>query len=36
MAIETVESSPKAFASFFADEVERWGRVIKDAGIKAG
>lgn len=35
MAIETVESSPPAFAAFFASEVETWGRVIKEAGIRA-
>ena len=35
MAIETVESNPQAFASFFASEVETWGKVIKDAQIKA-
>jgi tripartite-type tricarboxylate transporter receptor subunit TctC len=35
MAIEPVESTPQAFASFFASEVETWGRVIKDAQIKA-
>lgn len=36
MAIEPVESNPKAFGSFFASEVENWGRVIKEAQIKAG
>lgn len=35
MAIETVESNPQAFASFFSSEVETWGKVIKDAQIKA-
>jgi tripartite-type tricarboxylate transporter receptor subunit TctC len=35
MAIEPVESNPQAFASFFASEVETWGRVIKEAQIKA-
>jgi len=35
MAIETVESNPQAFTSFFASEVETWGKVIKDAQIKA-
>lgn len=35
MAIEPVESNPKAFASFFASEVETWGRVIKEAQIRA-
>jgi tripartite-type tricarboxylate transporter receptor subunit TctC len=35
LAIEPVSSSPEAFAAFFANEVERWGRVIREAGIKA-
>jgi len=35
LAIEPVESSPEAFAVFFASEVERWGRVIREGGIKA-
>jgi tripartite-type tricarboxylate transporter receptor subunit TctC len=35
LAIEPVESSPEAFAAFFANEVERWGRVIREGGIKA-
>lgn len=35
MAIETVESSPSAFASFFASEIDTWGRVIREAGIRA-
>jgi tripartite-type tricarboxylate transporter receptor subunit TctC len=35
MAIEPVDSNPQAFASFFASEVETWGRVIKEAQIKA-
>jgi len=35
MAIETVESNPQAFSSFFASEVETWSKVIKDAQIKA-
>jgi len=35
MAIETVESNPQAFSSFFANEVETWSKVIKDAQIKA-
>jgi tripartite-type tricarboxylate transporter receptor subunit TctC len=35
LTIEPVESSPEAFAAFFADQVETWGRVVREAGIKA-
>ncbi len=28
--------SPREFGNYLKDEVERWGRVIKNAGIKAG
>jgi tripartite-type tricarboxylate transporter receptor subunit TctC len=35
MAIETVDSNPQAFAAFFASQVDTWGRVIKEAGIRA-
>jgi tripartite-type tricarboxylate transporter receptor subunit TctC len=35
LTIEIVESSPDAFATFFAQEVETWGRVVREAGIKA-
>ena len=35
LTIEPVESSPDAFAAFFASEVETWGRIVREAGIKA-
>lgn len=35
LAIETVDSNPQAFAAFFASQVDTWGRVIKEAGIRA-
>lgn len=34
LGIEPVDSNPQAFAAFFASEVETWGRVIREAGIK--
>jgi tripartite-type tricarboxylate transporter receptor subunit TctC len=33
LTIEPVESSPAAFAAFFADQVETWGNVVREAGI---
>jgi tripartite-type tricarboxylate transporter receptor subunit TctC len=33
LTIEPVESSPAAFATFFANEVETWGKVVREAGI---
>jgi tripartite-type tricarboxylate transporter receptor subunit TctC len=35
LTIEPVESSPEAFAAFFTAEVETWGRIVREAGIKA-
>ena len=35
MAIEPIESNPKAFAAFFSSEVETWGKLIKDSHIRA-
>jgi tripartite-type tricarboxylate transporter receptor subunit TctC len=28
-------SSPEAFAKYLRDEIARWGRLIRDKGIKA-
>ena len=35
LGAEPVGSSPQAFASYIKEEVARWGKVIKAAGIKA-
>lgn len=35
LAIEIVGSDPPAFSAFFRAEVERWGAVIREAGIRA-
>ena len=32
--IEVVGNSPEAFASFIKGEIDRMGKVIKDAGIR--
>jgi len=29
------DASPAVFAAFVRDEFNRWGKVVKDAGIKA-
>ena len=31
---ETVGSTPKEFAAFLKAEMQKWSKVIKDAGIK--
>jgi tripartite-type tricarboxylate transporter receptor subunit TctC len=33
LTIEPVDSSPADFATFFAGQVDAWGRVVRDAGI---
>ena len=33
--MEILASSPETFAQFQAVEQERWGRIIRDNGIKA-
>ena len=33
---EAVDSNPAAFKAFLENETRRWGKVLKDAGIKAG
>jgi hypothetical protein len=33
MGVEPVISTPPVFADFLRDEVAKWTRVIKDAGI---
>ena len=35
IGVETVASSPDAFAATMRRDIDRWGRVIKDAGIRA-
>jgi tripartite-type tricarboxylate transporter receptor subunit TctC len=32
--VETVASSPEAFAAGMRREIERWGKVIRDANIR--
>jgi tripartite-type tricarboxylate transporter receptor subunit TctC len=32
--VETVGSTPEEFASFLKLEVNRWGKIVKQAGIK--
>jgi tripartite-type tricarboxylate transporter receptor subunit TctC len=32
--VEAVGSSPQAFAGFLGMEIEKWARVVRDAGIK--
>ena len=34
--MDIVASSPEAFGRFVAGEIERWGKVVRDNGIKAG
>jgi tripartite-type tricarboxylate transporter receptor subunit TctC len=31
---EAVESTPKEFPALLKDEMQKWGTVIRDAGIK--
>ena len=33
--IEIVTSTPERFAAYFASEVVRWGKVVREAGVKA-
>ena len=33
-AVEVVGSSPEQFAATIKSEITKWGKVIKDAGIK--
>jgi tripartite-type tricarboxylate transporter receptor subunit TctC len=34
--IETRANTPEEFRAFVADQMERWGKVVKDANIKLG
>jgi len=34
LAVATISSSPEEFGKFMADETARWGKLIKDAGLK--
>ena len=34
VGVETVASSPEEFAATMRRDIERWGKVIKEAGIK--
>lgn len=35
LGVQGIGSTPQEFGTFFAGEMERWGRVIREAGIKA-
>ena len=35
LGVDVAAGSPEQFASFLKGEVERWAKVIRDAGIKA-
>jgi len=35
MGADVVGNSPEQFATFWRNESEKWGRVIREAGIKA-
>ena len=32
---QTTTSTPEQFSTFLRSEVDRWGKVIREAGIKA-
>jgi tripartite-type tricarboxylate transporter receptor subunit TctC len=34
--IETRANTPEEFQAFVKDQMQRWGKVVKDAGIKLG
>jgi tripartite-type tricarboxylate transporter receptor subunit TctC len=34
LGVDAISSTPEAFAGFMAAETERWGKLIKDAGLK--
>ena len=36
MGVQVTASSPDQFGSFLRNEVERWGKVVRDNNIKAG
>ena len=36
LGVEPMVETPAAFSKFVADEIEKWAKVIKFAGIKAG
>ena len=35
LGVQGIGSTPAAFGAFFNAEMERWGKVIRDANIKA-
>ena len=35
MGVEVVAGTPEHFSGFLKSEVERWAKVVRDAGIKA-
>jgi tripartite-type tricarboxylate transporter receptor subunit TctC len=34
--IESRQNTPEEFRAFVTDQMERWGRVVKEANIKVG
>ena len=34
--VEVAPSSPEAMADYMVSELERWGKVVKETGIKVG
>ena len=34
LGVEAISSSPEQFGEFMASETERWGKLIKEAGLK--
>jgi tripartite-type tricarboxylate transporter receptor subunit TctC len=36
MGVQVMASSPEDFGKFIGNEVNRWGKVVRENGIKAG
>ena len=35
MALSALDNSPEQFAAWLADQAEQWGKLIREAGVKA-